>query len=173
MAYQTKTFSDCETGIQYNLKTRYIAVSSLDRNLSTFPYSSDFTVSLSEPLRNVHSASLVSAVIPYGTKPLVLLQVPEFGDLVEFTNGILSPVFAVVPTPMTNVTTYSSDEQITKTWSTNVASISKLTVRLVDGQGNPLNLGNGTLADASQTLFVFKVECAVASGDSSRFRNVF
>lgn len=173
-----------EPDIKYKTRDNYLIVSSADRDVSTHPSSSNFVINLDKEYKNVHSVELIQAIVPdqnsVTSEPYLLLKVKEFENTMDSNNKSVYDSFAILQIcpPTVPGTFLQIDkrifENITLTYITPKASLSKITISVTDVEGNIFDFGgSGTTTKTYQTLFVFKITTLDSERSSLNSRNVY
>lgn len=160
-----------EPDVIYEQRVKYITVSSLERNTTTFPNPGKFTITLQNELRNLVSFELIQAILPNVNsvldEPYLLLKIDELQDVMESNNRNIADSFAIVQlAPAINGPSHSfintdkrTYENTTKEFITPKASLAKLSITMTDltGQEFDFRTGGTPLDDKSiQLTFIFK-----------------
>jgi len=173
-----------EPDIEYQKTDKYLVVSSKDRDIISYPSSSNFVVNLDQSYRNVCRVELIQAIIPdknsVGSEPYLLLNIKELENTMDSNNKDLFEAFSVlqlnepiVPGTFIQLLT-RIHEHVVLNYKTPKANLSKLTISITDADGQIFNFGgNGGTLKAHQVLFVFKVTTSDTSQKSINQRNVY
>ena len=172
-----------EPNISYQEVVKYITVSSLERDTTTFPNPGKFTIELAQELKNITSIELIQAIIPnvnsVTNEPYLLLKVDEIEDVMLSNNRHISDAFALLQLAQpvggfihTDKRTY---ENTTKTFLTPKANLSKLTIELTDLFGTVFDFKGVTEANAKsiQVTLIFKITTLEKQRDVLKFRSVY
>lgn len=158
-----------EPGIEYQEKESYLIVTSKSRDATLYPSSSNFSVELQDEYRNIRSIELVQAIIPdkgnVTQEPYLLLQINEIDNVMDSPDDVIRKSFAFLCTNTATEPDYfitidrSVHENTPKVYSNLRASLSKMTLRVVDSNGNVFNFGSPVDPKDKlyQTTFVFRV----------------
>lgn len=160
-----------EPNVEYTERVKYITVSSLERNTTTFPNPGKFTIPLQNELKNLVSFELIQAILPNVNnildEPYLLLKIDEMDDVMESNDRNITDSFAIVqlapaivgPTNSFINTDKRTYENTTKEFITPKASLAKLSITLTDISGQEFDFRKigTTLTDKSiQITFIFK-----------------
>lgn len=173
-----------EPNIEYYKRDYYLSVGSKDRNVETYPSSSQFSIRLPKEYKNIHSVELIQAIIPHKNnvthEPYLVLSIDELKDTIESKDSNIADSFAILMlnTPVENGKFISIDNRIHENtvlkFNTPKASLSKMTVKITDFDGDIFSFGGeGTLDKEHQVLFVFKITQIEKSRESLNNRKVF
>lgn len=173
-----------EPNIQYEQTHKYLIVSSKDRDINTYPSSSQFVINLDQEYRNISNVELIQAIVPdknsVTTEPYLLLNAKELENTMDSNNKQIYESFAILQTCQPTIA--GSFLQIDKRIFENVilnyktpkASLSKLSLSITDADGNLFSFGgNGDLSKQYQCLFVFKITTLDSSRSAINQRNVY
>lgn len=175
---------DQEPDIEYQKTDRYLIVNSKDRDIITYPSSSNFVINLDQSYKNVCRVELIQAIIPdknnVGSEPYLLLNIKELENTMDSNNKELFEAFSilqlnepVVPGTFIQLLT-RIHEHVVLNYKTPKANLSKLTVTVTDSEGRLFNFGgDGNILKATQVLFVFKVTTFDTSQKSINQRNIY
>jgi hypothetical protein len=169
-----------EPDVKYETRDHYLVVSSAERDPVAYPSSSNFVINLSKEYKNIISVELIQAILPdknnVTSEPYLLLKINEFEECMDTNNKPISDSFAMlaIPSPVVSDTFIHIDkrifENVTLNYRTPKANLSKLTVQITDSAGTIFNFGGpGSLAKATQCVFVFKI--TTSEGDRKQFNN--
>lgn len=173
-----------EPDIKYKSRDNYLIVSSADRDVSTYPSSSNFVINLDKEYKNISSVELIQAIVPdqnsVTAEPYLLLKVKEFDNTMDSNNKQVYDSFAIlqVCSPTVPGSFLQIDkrifENVTLNYRTPKANLSKLTISITDALGNIFDFGgSGTTTKAYQSLFVFKITTLDTERTSLNARNVY
>lgn len=173
-----------EPDIKYKRRDNYLIVSSADRDTSIYPSSSNFVINLDKEYKNVHSIELIQAIVPdqnsVTAEPYLLLKVKEFESTMDSNNKQIYDSFAILqicpPTVPGSFLQIDKRifENVTLTYRTPKASLSKLSLSITDPSGNIFDFGgSGTTTKAYQSLFVFKITTLDTERTALNSRNVY
>ena len=173
-----------EPDITYEKTERYLIVNSKDRDVVTYPSSSQFVLHLDQEFRNISSVELIQAIVPdqnnVTLEPYLLLNVKELENTMESINKNIYESFAILQVcpPTVPGSFLQIDkrifENVVLNYKTPKASLSKVSITITDSDGNLFNFGgNGTTTKAYQSLFVFKITTLDTNRTSINQRNVY
>lgn len=173
-----------EPDILYEKRDNYLIVSSADRDVSTYPSSSNFVINLEKEYKNVHSVELIQAIVPdqnsVTDEPYLLLKVKEFETTMDSNNKSIYDSFAILqicqPTIPGSFLQIDKRifENVTLTYRTPKANLSKITISITDVEGNIFDFGgSGTTTKDYQNLFVFKITTLDTERKGINSRNVY
>jgi hypothetical protein len=173
-----------EPDIKYKLRDNYLTVSSADRDITTYPSSSNFVINLDKEYKNISSVELIQAIVPdqnsVTAEPYLLLKVKELESTMDSNNKQIYDSFAIlqVCSPTVAGSFLQIDkrifENVTLNYRTPKANLSKLTILITDSLGNIFDFGgSGTTTKAYQSLFVFKITTLDTERTSLNSRNVY
>lgn len=167
---QDTQFSELiEPGIEYQEKEAYLIVTSKSRDITLFPSSSNFSVELNDEYRNIRSIELIQAIIPdkgnVTQEPYLLLQINEIDNVMDSPDDVIRKSFAFLCTNTATEPSYfisidrSVHENTPKIYTNLKASLSKMTLRIVDSTGNIFSFGSPVDPKDKlyQTTFIFKI----------------
>jgi len=157
-----------EPNTVYDKNEHYLVVSSEDRDVATYPSSSNFVLNLDQEYRNITCIELIQAIVPdknsITSEPYLLLKINELENTMDSCNKQISESFAILQicNPPVPGTFLQMDKRIYENVILNYqipkANLSKLTIKITDSQGNVFDFGgSGTTTKAYQCLFVFKI----------------
>jgi len=154
-----------EPGSGYREWVDYINANSGDRDTGKYPNPNEYVVTLPHEIRNISSVELVHGIIPdknnVTREPFLLLHVQEFEDVMISSNKAVSDAFAMLLMNSPVVTGYFINvyhkvhEKLVKYFKTPKASLTKLTIKITDRNGDLFDFG-GTSSDYDNN-FTFKV----------------
>lgn len=173
-----------EPDIKYEQRENYLIVSSVDRDVTTYPSSSNFVIPLQKEYKNIISVELIQATVPdknnVTSEPYLLLNIKEFENPMDSNNKQVSNAFAILQlcSPTVSDTFLQMDkrifENVTLNYRTPRASLNKISIQITDTDGNIFNFGgSGTTAKAYQSLFVFKITTLDSNRTLINNRNVY
>lgn len=173
-----------EPDIKYEKRDNYLVVSSVDRDITTYPSSSNFVIQLDKEYKNIISIELIQAIVPdknnVTAEPYLLLNINELENTMDSNNKSVYNSFAILQVcqPTISNSFLQIDkrifENITLNYITPKASLSKLTIKITDAEGNIFDFGgSGTTNKAYQSLFVFKVTTSDSNRSLINNRNVY
>ena len=173
-----------EPDIKYETRENYLVVSSTDRDTSVYPSSSNFVIQLEKEYKNITSVELIQAIVPdknsVTAEPYLLLKVREFENTMDSNNKQIYNSFAILQVcpPTVSNSFLQIDkrifENVTLTYRTPKASLSKLSLSITDPSGNIFDFGgSGTTTKAYQSLFVFKITTLDTERTALNSRNVY
>jgi hypothetical protein len=173
-----------EPNINYEKTEHYLVVSSEDRDVSTYPSSSDFILNLHKEYKNIITIELIQAIVPdkndVKNEPYLLLKINELENTMDSNNKQISESFAILQmsSPPVSGTFLQMDkriyENVTLNYQQPKASLSKLSIKITDLHGNIFDFGgSGTTTKDYQSLFVFKIITLDSSRQSLNNRNVY
>lgn len=173
-----------EPDIKYELRENYLIVSSADRDVNTYPSSSNFVIQLEKEYKNIVSIELIQAIVPdknnVTAEPYLLLKIKELENTMDSNNKQVYDSFAILqvcaPTIPNSFLQIDKRifENVTLNYRTPRASLSKLTIQITDASGNIFDFGgSGTTAKANQSLFVFKIVTSDSNRSLINNRNVY
>lgn len=173
--------------IEYEYTENFIHVSSVDRDLTAYPQPQEYRINLDNELKNIHSIELVNAVIPDANnvilEPYLILQIDELPNInISQSYDAPKDAFTVMyfeDAPGNFLTLKSANcDKIVKTYKTPVASLDRITLRILDYTGAPFSFGvdavaPGPVTKALQNSFIFKVITVEKKRASLNVRSVF
>jgi hypothetical protein len=173
-----------EPDIKYEKRENYLIVSSKDRDVITYPSSSNFVIQLQKEYKNIISVELIQAIVPdknnVTSEPYLLLKVNEFENTMESNNKEVYDSFAILqvcqPTVANSFLQIDKRifENVTLNYRTPRASLSKLTITITDSDGNIFDFGgSGSTSKATQCLFVFKIVTSDSNRSVINNRNLY
>lgn len=173
-----------EPDVTYQTRENYLIVSSADRDTSVYPSSSDFVIQLQKEYKNIISVELIQAIVPdknnVTAEPYLLLKVNELENTMDSNNKQVYDSFAIlqVCTPTVANSFLQIDKRIFENVALNYitprASLSKLTIKITDADGNVFDFGgSGSTAKPTQSLFVFKIVTSDTNRKIINNRNVY
>lgn len=158
-----------EPEIEYEELHHYLVVTSKSRNSTVYPSTSNFQVTLDKEYKNIKSIELVQAIFPDKSsvtqQPYLLLQIDEIDDVMDSPDNTIRNSFAFLCTNTANEPGFfitvdrSVHENTPKVYKDLRSSLNRMTLRLVDPDGNPFSFGSPVdpFDKLYQTTFVFKV----------------
>lgn len=173
-----------EPDITYQNQESYLIVSSKDRDLFTYPNSSQFVIHLDKEYKNIKSVELIQAIVPdknnVTAEPFLLLNINELENVMDSNNKQIYESFAILqicpPTIPGSFVQIDKRifENVILNYKTPKASLSKMTVSITDCDGNLFNFGGSGMSDkAFQSVFVFKITTFDTNRKSIGQRNVY
>lgn len=183
--FNKKLSVDQEPTIEYVETTKYLTVSSKDRDQNLYPNVNRYVIHFPMEFKNISSIQLIQAIIPdkknVQKEPYLLLKIDELEDVMVSVDKNVSDAFAMIlmaPPIVSNAfitMDKSVHENTIKYYSTPKASLSKMTITVTDAYGNPFDFGNDTtpIDKELQNTFVFKVTTMEKKTSSISQRNVF
>lgn len=173
-----------EPDIKYSEVCNYVVISSKDRDLANYSKSNSYTIQLQKELKNVISVELVQAIIPdknnVTEEPYLLLKVNELDSVMDSNDRNISDAFALLQLTCATVpnTFIQMDKRIHENvilyYRTPKASLSRMTVRITDSDGNPFEFGgDNSYVKAYQNTFVFKITTLEKNTSQLNKRNVY
>ena len=169
LAQDTQFSEITEPGIEYQDKESYLIITSKSRDTTLYPSSSNFSVELNDEYRNIKSIELIQAIIPdkgaVTQEPYLLLQINEIDNVMDSPDDIIRKSFAFLCTNTATEPDHfisidrSVHENTPKIYSNLRASLSKMTIRIVDSNGNVFSFGSPVDPKDKlyQTTFIFKI----------------
>lgn len=173
-----------EPDIQYYKREYYLSVGSKDRNVETYPSSSQFSIRLPKEYKNIDSVELIQAIIPHKNnvthEPYLVLSIDELVDTMDSKDSNIADSFAILMLnpPVENGRFISIDNRIHENtvlrFATPKANLSKMTIKITDFDGDIFSFGGeGTLNKEHQLLFVFKITQIEKKRDQLNNRKVY
>jgi len=176
-----------EPDIQYQNNVRFIAVSSMDRNLSLYPNPNYYQIQLNDNFKNISCIELIQAIIPDQNnvvlEPFLLLNISEIDTVIDTQNSAISKSFATLQsTPAVANSAFINVENnihanTPKIFRPAKASLDKMTITITDYNGNPFNFGTDStslpVTKNLQNWFFFKITTMEKKRDELNFRNVY
>lgn len=175
-----------EKNIEYEEVTKYITISSKDRDFETYSSVSRYSINFQTELKNIISIELIQAIIPDKNdvikEPYLLLKIEELEDVMISNDRNVSDAFAILQLaqPTTTGGFIMVDKRIhentVKYFRTPKASLNKMTVTVTDAYGTPFNFGSDTPNPPVKNLqntFVFKVVVLEKKMNVLEHRNVY
>lgn len=165
-----------------------VVVSSNDRDTSVYPNPQYYRVVFDVPYRNVKRVELISAVIPNKASSGSVLDQPILNVLVDelnhmdTTNTSINKAFAVLPLKGASQTTggfivpeLGAVFNMPREYKTPLASLSQLTISIVDLNGALFNFGSDSPPPllALQNVLVFRITTLEKDQKSLYQRTVF
>lgn len=173
-----------EETIQYQKRNNYLTICSKDRDLTSYPKSSNFVIDLNKEYRNVTAIELITAIIPdknnVQSEPFLLLNIKELDVLNDSNNKQISDSFAMLQ--LTAPTVSGTFIQIDKrtfentilNYHTPKSKLSRMSINITDLDGSIFNFGgDGTTDKNYQCTFVFKIVTLDTDRSSLNQRNVY
>lgn len=173
-----------EPDIIYQQRESYLVISSKNRDIITYPSSSQFVINLDTEYKNIKSVELIQAIIPdknnATSEPFLLLNINELENVMDSNNKQISESFAILQIcpPTIPDSFLQIDKRIFENvilhYKTPKASLSKMSFSITDCDGRIFNFGgDGQIDKAYQSTFVFKVTTLDTSRKSIGQRNVY
>lgn len=173
-----------EPDITYQTQDNYLIVSSKDRDVVTYPNSSQFVIYLDKEYKNIKSVELIQAIVPdknsVTSEPFLLLNINELENVMDSNNKQIYQSFAILQVcqPTIPGSFIQIDkrifENVVLNYKTPKANLSKISVSITDSDGQIFSFGgNGTTEKSFQTVFVFKITTLDTNRKSIGQRNVY
>ncbi len=173
-----------DPNVEYEEVNHYVTVSSKDRDIVKYPSESNYTITFNQEFKNIYSIELIQAIIPdksnVTSEPYLLLSVEEIDNVMVSTDRNVSEAFAILQLcpPTTSGSFIQIDkrihEHVVKYYKTPKATLSRMTVKITDCNGNVFDFGGtSSLTKAFQNTFVFKIVCLEKKRSQLSHRNVF
>jgi len=176
-----------EPNIVYAEKDHFLVLSSNDRNTTLYPSPNHYRITFDTPYKNVKKVELVSAVIPDQaasgsvlSQPVLNILIDELNHL-EHSNKNINSAFAVLPLkgPSSSgkfiVPELGAAFNMPHEYAVPLASLSSLTISIVDLNGTLFNFGSDTAPPtlSLQNVLVFKITTEEKSRSILQHRNVY
>lgn len=124
----------------------YLIINSRDRDITKFPFHDYFQIELNTLIKNIYEIKCENIIIPninfFEYEPFIFLQIKEFDQIIFGSNSVYSSMFVQIPPSIEKVCQKFINIhpiKMKKKYYTNpIASLSRLTVRLCNSNGNPL-----------------------------------
>jgi hypothetical protein len=175
-----------EPDLQYEKKVHYLTISSKDRNITAYPNVNQYSIKFPNEFKNIHSIELIQAIIPdqndVQDEPYLLLQIDEIQDVMVSNDKNISNSFAILQlaAPTRSGTFIQIDRRIheytVKYYDTPKAYLSKMSITILDSEGNPFNFGTDTPSPPNkifQNTFIFKIVTLEKQRRVLNHRNVY
>lgn len=175
-----------EPDLQYEEKVHYLTISSKDRDVVAYPNVNNYSIKFPNEFKNIYSIELIQAIIPdqndVQDEPYLLLQVDEIQDVMVSNDKNISNAFAILQlaSPTKAGTFIQIDRRIheytVKYYDTPKAYLSKMTIKILDSEGNPFNFGTDTPSPPNksfQNTFIFKIVTLEKQRRVLNHRNVY
>lgn len=175
-----------EPDLQYEEKVHYFTISSKDRDVVAYPNVNNYSIKFPNEFKNIHSIELIQAIIPdqndVQDEPYLLLHVDEIQDVMVSNDKNISNAFAILQlaSPTKAGTFIQIDRRIheytVKYYDTPKAYLSKMTIKILDSEGNPFNFGTDTPSPPNksfQNTFIFKIVTLEKQRRVLNHRNVY
>jgi len=175
-----------EPDLQYEKKVHYLTISSKDRNITAYPNVNQYSIKFPNEFKNIHSIELIQAIIPdqnnVQDEPYLLLQIDEIQDVMVSNDKNISNSFAILQlAPPTRSGTFIQidrriHEYTVKYYDTPKAYLSKMTITILDSEGNPFDFGTDTPSPPNKTFqntFIFKIVTLEKQRRVLNHRNVY
>jgi hypothetical protein len=173
-----------EENIEYKKRDNFLTICSKDRDLTSYPKSSNFVIDLQKEYRNITSIELITAIIPdknnVQNEPFLLLNIKELDVLNDSNNKQISDSFAMLQlTPPTVSGTFiqidkRTFENTTLNFHTPKSKLSRMSITVTNLDGSIFNFGGDNTTDKSyQCFFVFKIVTLDTDRKSLNHRNVY
>ena len=173
-----------EPDITYQTQEHYLVINSAYRNASTWPLHFSFRVDFDKIYKNIRSIEMISAVLPNTTNILneqyIIFDIDEI-NFMDFI-GSSHKGFAVVPLKGPNQTSggfinpeMGCSYKAKLTYREPKASLSSLTVRTLDTNGNLYDFGqpDGSTDPSVQFSFTLKLITEEPNRKQLAYRNVY
>lgn len=180
-----------EPDIEYDYCCSFIHISSIDRDIETYPNRSNYRITLPSELKNIYSIELIQAHFPninnVTNEPYLLLKVDEIDNVLVSHNICVHKSFGILPInePTTsgyiNIDSSRTHDNVIKYYKyQDKANLSKMTISITDFEGNLFNFGtdnqvisrsNGNFNN--QNTFVFKITTRIPKQTQLHSRRVF
>lgn len=136
----------------------YLIINSRDRDITKFPFHDYFQIELNTLIKNIYEIKCENIIIPninfFEYEPFIFLQIKEFDQIIFGSSSVYSSMFVQIPPSIEKVCQKFINIhpiKMKKKYYTNpIASLSRLTVRLCNSNGNPLLFPT----DAFPVLFI-------------------
>lgn len=175
-----------EPDLQYEEKIHYLTISSKDRDVVAYPNVNNYSIKFPNEFKNIHSIELIQAIIPdqndVQDEPYLLLQVDEIQDVMVSNDKNISNAFAILQlaSPTRSGTFIQIDRRIheytVKYYDTPKAYLSKMSITILDSEGNPFDFGTDTPSPPNksfQNTFIFKIVTLEKQRRVLNHRNVY
>lgn len=177
-----------EPDISYKKKNNYLVISSVDRDISSYPSSSNFIIDLDKEYRNIIEIELITAIIPdkndVKLEPYLLFNVKELDNVTHSNNKYIDESFAMlqIASPIVSDSFINIDKRTFENtilyYQTPKARLSRMTISITNSTGDIFEFsstpgGDGTTTKAYQCQFVFKVVTLDTDRTGLNHRNVF
>lgn len=176
-----------EPSIEYERTTKFLCISSNNRDTVNYPLHYDYRVNLTEPHRNVKSIEMISATLPNqsGTnildEPCLLIDIPEINCIEAPNISTNINCFSILPMKNATKTTggFINPELGCMFRTANYfkipITISSLTIKIRDIYGNLYDFGSpsGSTDKAYINSFVFKIVTEEPVRKGMNVRNIY
>jgi hypothetical protein len=175
-----------EPKIEYEVVTKYVTISSKDRDTSIYPSVSRYVVNFPTEIRNIISVELIQGMIPDKNsvleEPYLLLKIDELDEVMVSSDRNISDAFAILQLacPTTPGGFIMVDRRIhehtIKYYRIPKAALTKMTVTITDAYGTPFDFGNDSPdppVKVLQNTFVFKISTLEKKIDQLNNRSVY
>jgi hypothetical protein len=183
-----------EPSMEYTTHDNYLSISSSNRDVSSYPLHYSYRINLDQPFKNVKKIEMISAILPNQpatvssgdilNEPYLIIDVEEF-NYIEFPNNVGSSAlkgFSILPlkSPTKSTGGFINPElgciyHKSKVFKESLASLSSITIRIRDHQGNLYDFGQGAGSTNKdyQNHFIFKITTEEVSRKKLNHRSVY
>lgn len=164
--FKTLNISDGQENIKYKRRDNFLFVSSKDRNIDSYPQSSQFVLHLEKEYKNIVSIELTQAFLPdqnnVSREPFLLLKIKELEPVIDSNNTDVYNSFSILQIyPVITagfIQTMQLYENIVLNYITPKAKLSTLSISLTDCDGQLFSFGgDGSIDKEFQCQFIFKI----------------
>ena len=157
-----------EPDIVYDKIDHYLAVSSFDRDLTSYPNSHTYSINLPKEFKNIIRMQLIETIIPnrnnVSNEPYLLLNIKELeGKIpIDSLNTSISKAFAIIQLTNGSGNFLQIDRKVHEIITLNTLqpiNLSKMSISLTDYRGTPFDFGtdSGSFNPLYQNTLVFKI----------------
>jgi hypothetical protein len=163
---QSDSSNSLLTSQDYIYFPNYIQISSQDRDTTAYPSVNKYCIRFSSELKNIVSIQLASAVIPTITtgEPLLILKINELDSNIQSNSNSYKNSLTQLQLTDGNANGFINvdlklSDRIIQCYKTPIASLSKLTISILDINGNLYNFGTDSSPPLKslQNHFIFKI----------------
>lgn len=176
-----------EPTIEYEYTENFVHISSVDRDAVAYPQPQQYRIPFDNVFKNVCSVEIINAVIPkqgnVDLEPYLVLQVDELPNVcMGQSKNAPKDAFAVLylESGVGNFLTVKSNncDKLVKTYKNPLASLDRITIRILDNLGSPFDFGTDavfptTPTKSLQNSFLFKIVTLEKKRDALKPRSVF
>jgi len=181
-----KAFSTAnEPDLVYTERVDFLHVSSIDRNIDSYPHVNNYRITFEDTFKNVKSVKMIGATIANQNdildNPSIIVQIDEINHL-NFSSNNINKGFAVLPLKGPSRTT---DGFIVPEMSCNlnsfvelrtpIAKLNTFTLSITGIDGQDIDFGDpsGSLLKKYQNTFLFRIVTMEKSRAPLHHRNVY
>lgn len=156
----------------YVKKNHFLVVSSKDRNVTSYPSSSNFVINLNNQFKSIQRIELLHATIPdkgsVQNQPYLVLNIKELqtntlqsnDTTIQKSFALLHPTIPVASNTFMQIDSKLFEMSYLEYTVTPRANLAKMSIQILNPSGSVFSFGgDGTLDTDYQCTFVFKITC--------------